>query len=321
MPDIVSLGELLIDFTSRDVGVPLEQAYTFDKNPGGAPANVAAGCASLGADAALITKVGDDSFGRFLLNAMRDAGVDDSGIVVSGDFATQLAFVSINRSGKPDFDFHVHDPAHENITVDDLDRELIQSAEVFHFGSLTLRDEPSATATLTAAEWASEAGVMVSYDPNYREDLWPDEKTADEVLGDVLGLVDVLKVNETELRLLSGTSDAPHGLELLLEMGPELVSVTLGPEGCVFGTRDSFGEIAGVQVHVVDTTGCGDAFVAATLMQLLEVEGDPSELSETRLNDVYRFANAAAAFAATAQGAIPAMPNVREVRQLLDSGI
>ncbi len=317
MADIVCLGELLTDMTSQQIGVRLQHAFTFDKNAGGAPANVAAGCASLGASVAMIAKLGDDSFGRFLRNTLHDVEVDTTGVVMTKDYATQLAFVAIGRFGVPEFEFHVKTPAHEQLTSEDINRPLIEDALVLHFGSLTLVNEPARSATLTAVQWATDAGAVISFDVNYRKSLWPDGDSAYETLAEAVALCDIVKVNTEELEFITGTDDPRDGLNALLRMGPELASVTLGPEGCAFAAESYMDEVPGVEVPVVDTTGCGDAFVAGTLSWLVGSDADISDLSGEQILKMYRFANATAALAAIGSGAIASMPARDEVMDLL----
>ena len=317
MTDIVCLGELLTDMTSQEIGASLENAFTFDKNAGGAPANVAAGCAGLGAAVAMITKLGDDSFGHFLRNTLRDIEVDTTGVVMTRDYATQLAFVAIGRFGEPEFEFHVKSPAHEQLTAEDINRQLVEDALVLHFGSLTLVNEPARSATLTAVEWATEAGAVISFDVNYRNSLWPDEDSAYDTLTEAISLCDLVKVNIGELELITGTDDVHSGLNALLEMGPELASVTLGADGCAFAAENYMDDVPGIEAPVVDTTGCGDAFVAGSLAWLVASEMDISDLSGEQILKMYRFANATAALASTGAGAIASMPARDEVIDLL----
>ncbi len=318
MADIVCFGELVADMSSPDIGVSLERAYTFEKNAGGAPANVAAGCAGMGASAALIAKVGADSFGRYLTGVLRDVDVDVSGIITSADYSTQLAFVAIGRAGVPDFEFHVKQPAHEQIRPEEISRKLIEAGLFFHFGSLTLVNEPARSATMAALEIASEAGLTISFDPNYRPALWPDEDAAYNAIIEVIDWCDVLKVNENEMKLLTGTDDAYNGLRALWDMGPELVAVTLGPDGCAYTAGTSVDTVDGIEVDVVDTTGCGDAFVAATLAWLSRTEDDIADLTGAQLYDLYAHANAAGALTAAGLGAIASMPTWDEVELMLE---
>ncbi len=318
MPDVVCFGELLVDMMSEQPGVSLENAFTFEKNAGGAPANVAAGCASLGVSAGLITKLGNDSFGRFLKNTIQEAGVDVSGVVMTDSYATQLAFVAISKYGVPDFEFHVKAPAHEQIAVHEVNAELIEQALVFHFGPLTLVNEPARSTTFAGVEMASAAGLVISFDANYRKSLWPDGDAAYELICQAAALSDIVKVNEAELALITGTDDPHKGLKALVAMGPELASVTLGAEGCAFANEIYYDEIAGIDVPaVVDTTGCGDAFVAASLVWLIKSDIDISDLTGEQTLQMYRHANAAGAFATMTSGAIASMPDSDDLDRMM----
>ncbi len=320
MPDIVCLGEALIDMVSTAPGLSLVQAPGFEKAAGGAPTNVAAGCAILGASAGLIARVGQDAFGEFLRQTLFDAGVDLACFRMDPDYATQLAFVALDERGVPDFAFHVKKSADQMLTLQPEDGEYIASASIFHFGSITLIHEPARTATLQALHQAGEEGLLISFDPNLRPPLWPNLDQAYEAMHEVLPQCDFLKVSEEEMTFLTGREDIEEGIIALWEQGPAVVAVTRGPQGCVISNGDTILELPAFRVPVLDTTGCGDAFVAAALVSFLEASDDIAELSEEALTEIFRFANAAAALTATAQGAIPALPTREEVLELLERG-
>lgn len=320
MPEIVCLGEALIDMVSTAPGLSLVQAPNFEKAAGGAPTNVAAGCAILGASAGLIARVGQDAFGEFLRQTLFDAGVDLLCFRMDPDYATQLAFVALNERGVPDFAFHVKQSADQMLTLQPEDEEYIASASIFHFGSITLIHEPARTATLQALHRAAEEGLLISFDPNLRPPLWPNLDQAYEAMHEVLPQCDFLKVSEEEMTFLTGREDIEEGIIALWEQGPTVVAVTRGPQGCVISNGDTILELPAFRVPVLDTTGCGDAFVAAALVGFLEAPDDIAELSAEALTEIFRFANAAAALTATAQGAIPALPTREEVMELLERG-
>ena len=317
MPDIICLGEALIDMVSNEPGMGLVHSTSFEKAAGGAPANVAAGVAVLGAEAGMIAKVGEDHFGEFLRQTLWDCGVDMEHFIVTPDYATQLAFVAVTAQGVPDFSFHVKRSADQTLSVDDLKPEYVESAEIFHFGSITLIDEPVRSATLRAIEIASEAGKLISYDPNLRPPLWPSLDTAHEWICKGVELCDVIKVSEEELTFITELEAPQRAMRALLDMGPELVAVTRGPQGCWFCDGRYEGESPGFEVPVDETTGCGDAFVAAMLVWLVECEKDVSDLEYEELEELFRFANAAGALTATGKGAIPSLPTRDEVHELL----
>ncbi len=317
MPAIVCLGEALIDFVSSQFGMGLVQSTGFEKAAGGATTNVAAGVAVLGSDSGLIAKVGEDHFGEFLRQSLWDAGVNLDQFILTPDYATQLAFVAVDEKGVPDFSFHVKRSADQMLSVEDLSEDYIGSSQIFHYGSITLINEPVRAATLRAIEIAGDSGALISYDPNLRPPLWPDLDTAHEWICRGVELCDVIKVSEEEMTFITGEEGPAKGMRALWDMGPELVAVTRGGEGCYFFDGRYLGEVPGIKVPVDETTGCGDAFVAALLVQLLESERDVSDLEPDDLEEIFRFANAAGALTATGKGAIPSLPTRDEVRELL----
>jgi fructokinase len=329
MPDVICLGEALIDFIPLESGVHLIDVDAFKKAPGGAPANVAAGLAKLGNSSAFVGKVGDDAFGRFLAKTFADAGVDISRMLYDTNARTGLAFVSLTAEGVPEFMFYRNPSADMLLTAEELDGEFIRSARAFHYGSITLISEPSKSATEAAIEHASKGGLLISYDPNLRRPLWPSESHAKREMLAAMVHPHVVKVSEEELRFLSDRSDPsdPSDLsdqsEQLLSAYPniKLLAVTRGAEGCYFKTRRAEGWVTGFKVDVVDTTGAGDGFVAGMLSRLLDLVPGSDEieaLSAEDLHGVFRFANAVAGLTTTKRGAISALPSRAEVERMLE---
>ena len=203
MPAVITLGELLIDFVPTVSGVTLIEAPAFKKAPGGAPANVAAGLAKLGVSTGFMGKVGDDAFGHFLAQTLKEAGVDISALRFSTEARTALAFVSLRADGEREFMFYRHPSADTLYTPDEVDCDYIRSAQVLHYGSISLIGEPSRSATLRAVETAKAAGLRISYDPNLRLNLWPSAEAAKR--GIMLGWphAQVIKVSGEELAFLA----------------------------------------------------------------------------------------------------------------------
>jgi fructokinase len=318
MPDIVCLGEALVDLVCPTPGLSLVQAPEFVKAAGGAPTNVAAGCALLGASAGLIAQVGRDTFGEYLRQSLWDCGVDLGHFLCTDSHATQLAFVALDGQGRPDFAFHVKQSADQMLSPDDLDSEFIAAAEIFHFGTLTMINEPARSATLKALQIAQEQGLLISFDPNLRAPLWSELDQAREIMIDLAAECDFLKVNEDEMTFITGFENIDSGLQALTEMGPEVVAVTRGPAGCVVSGPAGLVELPAAEVPVLDTTGCGDSFVAASLVRFLESPCDIAELNLSEMEEIFRFASAAAALTSTGPGAIPSLPTREEVYELLE---
>jgi len=324
MPDVICLGEALIDFIPFESGCPLEDVTAFRKAPGGAPANVAAGLSKLGRPSAFIGKVGDDPFGRFLANTFEQNGVDVSRTLFDPQYRTGLAFVSLTAEGVPQFMFYRNPSADMMLRPEEIDSQFIHSARAFHYGSITLIDEPARSATEAAIKCAIDGGLLVSYDPNLRKPLWPSLDRAKEQMLAAMVWPHVVKVSEEELAFLSDESDLSEGSDKLMSAHPniKLIAVTLGADGCYFHTAQAVGRIPGFRVEVVDTTGAGDGFVAGMLSCLLELVSKPDEiagLGEDDLRSTFRFANAVGALTTTKPGAITALPCREDVEKLLNS--
>ena len=316
--DVACLGEALVDLVSTRSGVRLDRAPAFRKAAGGAPANVAVGVARLGGRAGFIGSFGADPFGAFLAETLSAAGVDLSATCRSRH-RTALALVALASDGERDFLFYGDRPAHLDLKLTARMRTMIRGARIFHYGSISLIRDPARTATLAAIREARDAGVLCSYDPNLRLNLWPDARSARRHLWDVLGLADVVKVNEEELAFLTGRRNLTRGLRALTGAGPRLAIVTLGAQGCAYRSPSGEGKVPGYPVRVQDTTGAGDAFAAGILVGLLaSPAARPIALPPAPdLERVMAYANATAALSTERRGGIPSLPTRRRVDTFL----
>lgn len=316
MTEITTIGEVLIDLTQT--GVNGQNVPVFAANPGGAPANVAVAAARLGASAAFIGKVGRDGFGAYLTGVLTENGVDASG-VRADETPTTMAVVTVAPGGERSFRFVRG--ADALLTEDEVDTALIEGSKVLHFGSVSLTAEPARSATLFAARHAREHGVLVSYDPNYREALWPDREEAVARMCAPLPLADVLKLSDEELPLLTGTDDPAEGTRRLADRGVSLVLLTLGGEGAFWRWQGKTGLVPGVATAVADTNGAGDTFLGAVLSRLVRRGERPLEgLTVRELEDILAFANRAASKTCSRSGAIPAMPTLAELEAGEEAG-
>jgi fructokinase len=315
MPDVITFGELLIDFVPTVSNVSLIDAPAFKKAPGGAPANVAVGLARLGVATGFMGKVGNDAFGHFLVGVLKDNHVDVSTMCYSDEARTALAFVSLGSDGEREFMFYRHPSADMLFTPEEVDVRYIHSARIFHYGSISLICEPSQSATHRAIDAAIEAGLLVSYDPNLRLNLWPDAPAAKEGIMSCWEKANVIKVSEDELHFLSGESDLDLGSEKLWHDRLKLLVVTRGGVGCRYKTSAFFGDVPGFDIKPVDTTGAGDGFVAGLLRGLLHNPGCWDNQAE--IIEICRYANAVGALTTLERGAIPALPTKGQVAKLL----
>ena len=200
--DVTALGELLIDFT--EAGTSAAGQRLFEQNAGGAPANVLVALQHLGHPTAFIGKVGQDMHGDFLTSVLEAEGVDCKGLVHSPEVFTTLAFVALAETGERTFSFARKPGADTQLAPEELDRGVIQSSRIFHVGSLSLTDEPARSATLAALKLARQSGCILSYDPNYRANLWPSEAAACKQMRAVVSAMDLMKVSDEECELLTG---------------------------------------------------------------------------------------------------------------------
>lgn len=320
MPEVICLGELLIDFVSSKKGVALIDAPGFVKAPGGAPANVAAGVARLGREAGFIGKIGDDAFGHYLRRVLADSGVDVSGLALARDVRTTLAFVAVTAEGVPDFSFYRHPGADMMLGARDIKASYIRSAKIFHFGSISLIDEGPKAATLKALDLARRAGALVTYDPNLRPSLWRSAAQARREIWNGFAYADVTKVSDEEWEFVTGIDSLEKGSKRILDRGVKLVIVSRGKEGAYWNNGRESGNLPGYKVKVAETTGAGDAFVAQIIVSILregEAGASLESLGAEKLNEIIDRANASAAICCTKIGAIPGLPTSSQVARFL----
>lgn len=316
--DVIALGEALIDFT--DSGRSPAGTRLFEQNPGGAPANVACAVAQLGGKAAFVGKVGDDMHGRFLRDTLAEKGVDVSGMILSPEVFTTLAFVALGEGGERSFSFARKPGADTCLAPEEVREELLEKGKVLHVGSLSLTDEPARTATFRAVGLARKLGLTVSYDPNYRASLWKDAETAKVQMRSLLPFCDIVKLSDEETALLTGEEDPERAAERLLALGVKCAAVTLGRDGALVATLEGCRRVEGFPADAVDTTGAGDAFWGAFLDRFTRCGKTADGVTLSEAADFAWTANAAAAVCVSRRGGIPAMPTLEEVREKLREG-
>ena len=314
--DVVALGELLIDFAPQCVN---EANYpVLSANPGGAPGNFLAALTKYGCKTAMIGKVGDDAFGRLLVKTLEAAGIETKGILLDVDVFTTLAFVSLDASGNRDFSFARKPGADTCLRPEEVDEALLASARVFHFGTLSLTDEPAASATRKAIELSRKHDLLISLDPNLRKPLWKREEDAKAAIEWSLRQADIVKISDEEVAFLWGISPEEGARKLLEEYRVSLAYVTLGPMGCLAVTRNVSVTVASpAGIRVVDTTGAGDIFGGSAMSQLLQCGKAPAELTEAELTRIVRFACTAASLSTQKHGGITSVPEPNEVLQCM----
>lgn len=317
--NLVCLGEYLIDFFPEEVGRVLTDVSAFHPKPGGAPANVAVAASRLGYASAFIGKVGQDAFGDFLASVLIREKVETRGLRFDPLARTTLVFLSKPDANSYECLFYRNPGADTNLQPDELDQGLLRETRAFQFGSLSLTDEPSRSATRAAIGIAHQVGALVCYDVNYRPTLWKNSEEARQMALELIPLVDMVKVNETELVLLGGNETMEIAARKLRALGPEICVVTLGERGSYIQTSLGDAFVPAFLVEVVDATGCGDAFLAALLCKMTEGSNWRSELNPMSLHNLLYYANAVGALTAMTRGTIPALPTAAQVDEFIRS--
>lgn len=313
---VVCIGELLIDFFCTDIDADLTKGEHFVKQAGGAPANVAAAIAKLGGKSALIGKVGNDPFGQFLIHVLDDVQVDTTMIAKDDDLKTTLAFVSLKAGGERDFVFYRG--ADEKLTMADIDVDKLMASTIMHFGSATALLGGSFRETYFALmELAKENGIFVSFDPNFRTNLWQGrEPEFIELARKGIAKADFVKVSDEELRIITGKDELPEGVRMLHELGGRVIAVTLGKAGTLLSVAGRHSVVPSVPIASIDSTGAGDAFVGATLFQLSRLI-DQGTLRDdfAEWKKIVSFSNKVGAIVCTKVGAIAALPTWDEAER------
>ena len=312
MIDVVALGELLIDFTM--IGADESGYPTMAAHPGGAPANFLAALAKYGQKTALLGKVGTDKFGRLLTDTLQSAGIHTRGLIAAEDVFTTLAFVTLDETGDREFSFSRKPGADTCIRFEEIDTALIDEAKVFHFGTLSLTDEPARETTQRAVAYAKERGKLITFDPNLRRPLWKELDEAKKQMLWGLEQADVVKISDEEVEFLFGMAPEAGAEHILKNFGVKLVFVTCGAEGCFFMNEQASGHVPSLAgVKAVDTTGAGDIFGGSAVYGLMEMSKAPEQLNKAEIEKIVRFACAAAGLSTQKHGGISSVPALDDV--------
>lgn len=313
--DVTALGELLIDFTEN--GKSSQGNPLFEANPGGAPCNVLAMLAKLGHKTAFIGKVGNDFFGEQLRTAIKEAGIDDTGLCTDEKIHTTLAMVHTYPDGDRDFSFYRNPGADMMLNKAEIREDILKDTKIFHFGTLSMTHEGVREATKAAIHIAEEAGAVISFDPNLRPPLWESLDEAREQVLYGLGYCQILKISDNEIQWLTGEEDYTAGVNWILERYQiPLILVSMGKEGSRAYYNEMMVEVKPfLQENTIETTGAGDTFCGCVLHYVCEhgING----LKEENLAEMLTFANAAASIITTRKGALRVMPEEKEIKLLI----
>ena len=312
--DVVAMGELLIDFTMNgksEQGNPL-----FEANPGGAPCNVLAILKKYGKETGFIGKVGSDQFGQMLKGTLEEVGIDTAGLVMDAGYNTTLAFVHTAEDGDRTFSFYRKPGADMMLAEGEINYEMIDNTKIFHFGTLSMTDNPAREATKAAVAYAKAHGKLISFDPNLRPPLWGNLEDAKEAMDYGFKIADIVKIADNEIEFMTGKSDMSEAIDAFTaKYDIKLLLVTLGKDGSVAIYNKERVFVPGfIQENTIETTGAGDTFGGSVLAYVCE--HGIENLTKENLTQMLTLANAGSSLITTRKGALRVMPQMSEILAL-----
>ena len=317
MIDVIGLGEMVIDFApvkNDENGYP-----TIAANPGGAPANFLTPIAKYGISAGFIGKMGNDAFGRLLIDTLKKNNINTDGTVLSDEYFTTLAFVTLDENGDRSFSFARKPGADTQLEKDDIDFTLIDRCKVLHFGSVSLTDEPSRSTSHCVVEYARDKRKIISFDPNLRKPLWKNLDEAESEIRYGLSKSDIVKISENEVDFLYGC-DHLEGLDRLMNDYPDIkiLYITCGEKGVYYKTRKYNGFVEALNdIKVLDTTGAGDIFNGTCMYKLLSLDKDIESVDKEELELCVRYGCVGAGLSTTRYGGISSVAELSEIEKRL----
>lgn len=318
MSRVFTIGEALIDFIPEQKGVALKDVVSFQKAPGGAPANVAAAVAKLGGESSFIGKLGKDAFGDFLVETLKEIGVETKYIQRTDSANTALAFVSLKEDGERDFSFYRNPSADILLDESEIDSQWFSRGDILHFCSVSLVDAPVRNAHVRAIESVKDAGGLVCFDPNIRLPLWKDHQAYKNIIKRFINYADILKISEDELEFITDIGEEEEAIKWILSSyNIKLLMITRGGKGVTAHYSQQVVDAEGYKVNVADTTGAGDSFIGSFLYQIINKNIDINNVSVEEMHGMLRFSNAVAALTTTKKGAISALPDFQALQEFI----
>jgi len=314
MPKLLSIGELLIDFIPHQKSKKLKDVDSFERVAGGAPANVCACVAKLGLKSLMMTQVGHDAFGEYLVEKLGETGVDVSFIKKTDAANTALAFVSLDQHGERDFSFYRNPSADMLYHEQNLDEISFDEGDILHFCSVDLIESPMKKAHQKAIQKAHEKNMIVSFDPNLRFPLWKDHNLYKETINEFIPQAHILKISHDELDFITGEKNREKSITSLFRGHVKVVIITEGSVGATIYTKQGSMFVPSIKTEVVDTTGAGDSFIGAILYKLLLKKTTYNSLDVDIDHDVISFAHKVSSYVIARYGAIPSLPTLKDLQ-------
>ena len=311
--DLIGMGEILIDFVAAEYGSYID-VKLFQKCFGGAPMNTIVGAARLGLRTGVVTAVGEDPFGMFLIRELEDNGVDTSYVKIKKGMRTTISFVTNEpETGERTFIFYrkpwVSGTADSSLSIEDIDMNYISRAKILHISGFSLSQNPSGRVILEAVKQARSLGIRISFDPTLRLDVWRSAETIKRVYRKALRLSNIATFSLEESAFIFGTENPEKVAEKAFKYGVDIVGVKMGSKGAFLQMKTGEKEhLPAFKVKAIDTTGAGDGWNAGLLTGLVR---------EWDLHTCLLVANAVGALVVTKRGAITALPYKHELEKFL----
>lgn len=320
MDKLLAIGEALIDFAPKQVGVPLKDVTEFKRAVGGAPANVCGAFSKLGGRSGMITQLGQDAFGDCIVEELAGYGIDTSCILRTDEANTALAFVSLEADGSRDFSFYRKPSADMLFDARALQTEWFEDAYALHFCSVDLIPSPMQDAHRLALQIAEHQGCLISFDPNVRLPLWDDKDALRDVILEFMPYAHVLKISDEELEFITGYTNIEDAADVLFRGNVRLVVFTKGSDGAECLTRQCRAAVPSRKVKAVDTTGAGDGFIGSFLYQLF-ADGvtvhELDELTPEQMEKYMTFSNRFCEYSVFGNGAIASYPDMEQLAEYI----
>lgn len=315
---LIAIGEALIDFIPDKTGCTFNEISGFSPKAGGAPANVCGAFSKLGGRSMLITQLGNDPFGKKITEELSGFGIDTSAIRFTDEANTALAFVSLARDGNRTFSFYRNPSADMLLSSEQLEEKWFEEAYALHFCSVSLGDFPMKDAHIKAIDIAKKKGMLISFDPNLRFQLWNDNRKLCQRVNEFIPACDILKISDEELEFISGENDIETAVAKFFDKGVKLIVFTCGKNGAYAYTKNAKAFSPAEKVKAVDTTGAGDGFIGSFLWKLKSLGIDCHNIcsaDKSALRECLDFSNRFCALSVQSDGAIESYPTIDKLRK------